>query len=144
MISKFLALLAAASEVSVDEGDQTKTWTLSNVIGESDNQIVHISWKDAVYDYSVVLTEGGIANGTFENGGEFLCEDMYGDETKIRFFESTRNIPNSESKEVMLALLNDVADVMEAFVAHGDVSPEQFTNWVYKCRKATGNLPVNA
>jgi len=38
-------------------------------------------------------------------------------------------------------LLNDVADVMEAFTVHGDVSDEIFMHWVLQCRKSTGNLP---
>jgi len=39
------------------------------------------------------------------------------------------------------ALLNDVADVMEAFVVHGDVCREGFMDWIRRCRAATGNLP---
>jgi hypothetical protein len=35
----------------------------------------------------------------------------------------------------------DVADVMEAYQVHGDVSDEQWTYWIEKCRAATGNLP---
>jgi hypothetical protein len=35
----------------------------------------------------------------------------------------------------------DVADVMEAYQVHGDVSDEQWAYWVEKCRAATGDLP---
>jgi hypothetical protein len=35
----------------------------------------------------------------------------------------------------------DVADVMEAHQVHGDVSDEQWTYWVEKCRTAMGDLP---
>jgi hypothetical protein len=37
-------------------------------------------------------------------------------------------------------ITDDVADVMEAYQVHGDVSNEQWTYWVEKCRTATGDL----
>jgi hypothetical protein len=35
----------------------------------------------------------------------------------------------------------NVADVMEACQVRGNVSNEQWTYWIEKCRAATGNLP---
>jgi hypothetical protein len=42
----------------------------------------------------------------------------------------------------LIKRLNDAADLMEAYLVHGDVSEEAFNAMITECRAATDNLPV--
>ena len=50
---------------------------------------------------------------------------------------TTREITQSKQEGV----LSDAADLMEAFIVHGDVSKDAFNSMIDECRTATGNLP---
>ena len=86
-IEKFFALLAAAGAVTVDDGALLTNWETEALTGDPDNQVVRFSWTDGECDFSDILDEGGIAEGTFDSDGKFVTENADGEPTVIRFFE---------------------------------------------------------
>lgn len=89
-LDTFFAFLAAADAVSVDDGALLTSWDTDSRNGEPDNQVANFSWTDGEGNFSSILTEEGIANGTFDTEGKFVCEDAAGEPTVIRFFKVTR------------------------------------------------------
>jgi hypothetical protein len=87
----FLAFLKRADSVTVDSGDQFRQWSINERTG-------HI-WigVEEEKEYSLILTESGIANGTYTPDGKFVCLDQEGKQVVIRFFtlECLTNIPTS-------------------------------------------------
>ena len=83
---KFLRLLNTASAVTVDDGVMLTGITAEELTGNPSNQIVRFTWTDGEYDYSDILTEGGIAQGVFDSYGKFITQNSEGEETVIRFF----------------------------------------------------------
>lgn len=86
-INKFLALLNAASAVTVDDGAMLTSVEAEPLTGDPGNQVVCFTWTDGECDYSDILTEGGIAGGMFDNDGKFVAENSEGEKTLIRFFD---------------------------------------------------------
>lgn len=93
----FLALLAAADAVTIDEGALLTGITAEPVVGTPENEVVCFNWTDGECDYIDVLTEDGIANGTFNEDGKFICENRDGDLTTVRFFKLTALKPEALS-----------------------------------------------
>lgn len=89
-INTFFAFLVAADAVSVDDGALLTNWDTDPLNGKPDNQVVYFSWTDGEGNFSSILTEEGISNGTFDAEGKFVCEDAAGELTVIRFFKVTR------------------------------------------------------
>jgi hypothetical protein len=85
-IEKFLDLLNAASGVTVDCGVMLTGIEAEKLTGDPDNQVVRFTWTDGEYDYTDILTEGGIAQGVFDSYGKFTTLNSEGEETVIRFF----------------------------------------------------------
>lgn len=93
MIDSFMDLLITAQAVSVDGGPLLTSWSLDPVTGDVDNAVVKFTWTDGEQDYSCTLDEGGIADGRFERGGSFVCQDNEDEHTEIRMFTLTQIEP---------------------------------------------------
>ncbi len=89
-LDTFFAFLAAADAVSVDDGALLTNWDTDPCNGEPDNQVAYFSWTDGEGNFSSILTEEGISNGSFDAEGKFVCEDAAGELTVVRFFKVTR------------------------------------------------------
>ena len=89
-IEKFFAFLAAADAVTVDDGALLQEWETEDVTGNENNQVARFSWTDGECNYSCILAESEIAEGTFDSEGKFVCEDHEGEKTVFRFFKLTR------------------------------------------------------
>ena len=63
-------------------------WDVTEPTGSPDNELIRFSWEDKDHFFSVVLTEGGIANGRWK-GNAFVCEDSEDDEVEICLFKQT-------------------------------------------------------
>lgn len=85
-IDKFLRLLNTADAVTIDDGAMLSDITPEQPTGDPDNQLVCFTWTDGEFDYSDILTEGGIAQGVFDSDGSFIAENYEGEKTVIRFF----------------------------------------------------------
>lgn len=84
LLAKFLALLDAADAVKVDGGPLLTSWDISETTGARDNQIVRFAWESEGLCFSAILTEEGIAQGTYNAAtGEFIVEDMEGETTTV-------------------------------------------------------------
>lgn len=85
-IERIECLLGEASVVVVDGGPLLQNWDWSAPVGDADNQVLRLRWTDVEGDFSAVLTEGGIAAGSFDEVGRFCCEDHEGAVTCLEFF----------------------------------------------------------
>ena len=88
----FLELLSQADTVTAG-GPVLSGWDATEPTGSPDNELIRFSWEDNDHFFSVVLTEGGIANGQWK-GNAFVCEDSEGDEVEICLFKQTSIAPN--------------------------------------------------
>ena len=98
--SVFLQLLNLAELVIIDGSPQIKSWELEEPTGDELNEVVRFSWTDEGEDFSVILNEGGIQNGTFTQNG-FQCEDHIGEQTNIQFFSLEEISPFTLSSDVL-------------------------------------------
>jgi hypothetical protein len=89
-LEKFFAFLNAADAVTVDDGAMLPSWEIFERNGELTNQVARFSWTDGEYEFSAILDESGIANGTFDEEGQFVCEDHENERTAIRFYKVQR------------------------------------------------------
>lgn len=93
MLANFLTRLHEADALRTHDSPLLTSWEASDVIGDPDNEIVHLSWEDREYGYAVSLTEGAIASGQWA-GDTFYCLDSEGDALTITLY---RLVPLSES-----------------------------------------------
>lgn len=89
-IEKFIALLSAASAISIDHGPLLTEWDSTAITGHPENEVVRFSWTDGEYDFAEIFDEGGIEDGVFDDNGRFVVENIEGEKSEIRFFETFR------------------------------------------------------
>lgn len=83
---KFLAMLKSADVVTVDDGAYLHDWSMYELTGDPDNQVLRFSWKEGRYEFSSIHTEAGLQAGRFTHDGKFVCNDIEGEATQIRCF----------------------------------------------------------
>lgn len=105
-INLLLAFLSASDNVTVDDGPMLSEWSVSQLSGLPDNQVIRFEWSEKDYSFSEVLTEAGIANGKFDSEGKFVCLNYEGETTAIRFFQVDR-ITNPNAGRVAAKLFMD-------------------------------------
>ena len=110
---KFLRLLNTASAVTVDDGVMLTGITAEELTGNPSNQIVRFTWTDGEYDYSDILTEGGIALGVFDSDGKFIAENSDGEETVIRFY-AIESLNDLSGKQVATTFFQELLDSVES------------------------------
>ena len=121
-IDKFLRLLNSADAVTVDDGAMLSGITPEKLTGDPDNQVVCFTWTDGEYDYSDILTEGGIAQGVFDSDGKFVVENHEGEKTSIRFFavERLNELSGKRAAAMFFQELLDSVDTLAGMAAeHG-------------------------
>ena len=63
---------------------------IGEITGDTENEVVRVEWHNMDLPYSMILTEGGIAEGRFEADDKFVCVDHRGESTVIQFYAITR------------------------------------------------------
>ena len=91
-IQEILDWLEKADAVKVDFGPVLTDWTIDDPCGEDDNEVCYFSWTNGDQDYSIILTEEGIKNGSFNSLGDFTCEDHEGEETIIETYSLLKRL----------------------------------------------------
>ena len=121
-IDKFLNLLNTASAVTVDHGAMQTGIEAEQLTGDPDNQVVRFTWTDGEYDYTDILTEGGIAQGVFDNYGKFVTKNSEGEEAVIQFFDIER-LNEGYGKRAAVLYFHELLDSSETLtsiaVVHG-------------------------
>lgn len=90
-VTTFLALLAKANSVRVDSPLLT-WWDTFDPSGDMDHVVVDFSWSESGANYSVALTEGGIAKGKWI-GESFFCADSEGNGVELSLFRHVAIVP---------------------------------------------------
>ena len=58
----------------------------SDVIGESDNEVLYLGWLDKdVYEYNAKFSEGGLDGAIINDNGNLVMKDIEGDSIEIEF-----------------------------------------------------------
>ncbi|MDD5300560.1 MAG: hypothetical protein PHD65_08710 [Gallionella sp.] len=121
-INKFLDLLNVASAVTVDNGAMLTGIEAEKLTGDPDNQMVRFTWTDGEYDYTDILTEGGIAQGVFDSDGKFVTKNSEGEKSVIRFFAVER-LDEVSGKHAAAMFFQELLDSVETLtgiaVEHG-------------------------
>lgn len=77
--ANYVEIMGECPDVNVEwDGDVT---------GSPDNQILLLTWKSELFNYSVILTEGGLSEARKDSGGNLIVDDHEGNETLIRLWE---------------------------------------------------------
>jgi hypothetical protein len=121
-IDKFLRLLNAAYAVTVDDGAMLTGISAEQLTGDPDNQVVCFTWTDGEYDYSDILTEGGIAEGVFDSDGKFVAKNHEGEKAVIRFFaiEPFNDLASKHAATMFFQELLDSVETLAGIAAeHG-------------------------
>ena len=116
---KFLRLLNTASAVTVDDGVMLTGITAEELTGNPSNQIVRFTWTDGEYDYSDILTEGGIALGVFDSDGKFITENAEGEKTVIRFY-SVERLNDLSGKQAATLFFQELLDSVDSLTGIAD------------------------
>ena len=111
-IDKFLSLLSTASAVTVDDGAMLTDIVAEELTGDPDNEVVCFTWTDGEFDYIDILTERGIAEGTFDSDGKFIAENREGEKTVIRFFAVER-MNDASGKTAATTYFQELLDSVE-------------------------------
>lgn len=83
-IEQFLAVLAAADSVTVDDSPLLGSWDASDITGDPENEILHFSWVDEDgLKFSTSATEAGLATGRWTRDS-FVFLDFEGNTTEIK------------------------------------------------------------
>lgn len=68
-------------------------WTTSPITGHPDNEVLRFQFTDDEgLGYSITLTEGGINDGSWEEG-VFNCQDAEGDPVQLTLYQMFRITP---------------------------------------------------
>lgn len=92
----FLVLLGQANSVVADS-PVLSSWETHAPNGDPDNQVVKFTWEDTDGNYSLTLTEGGIASGQW-GGDSFFCVDHEGDEVQITLYRNVTITPSTSDQ----------------------------------------------
>jgi hypothetical protein len=111
-IERFLNLLSTASAVTVDDGAMLTDIVAEELTGAPDNEVVLFTWTNGDSDYSDILTERGIAEGTFDSDGKFIAENREGEKTVIRFFTVER-LNEASGKTAATTYFQELLDSVE-------------------------------
>ena len=58
----------------------------SDVIGESDNEVLYLGWLDKdVCEYNAKFSEGGLDGAIINDNGNLVMKDIEGDSIEIKF-----------------------------------------------------------
>ena len=70
----------------VEEDELVKIVSPSDVIGESDNEVLYLGWVDEDGDeYRIKFNEGGLNGAIINDNGNLVMEDTEGDSIEIEF-----------------------------------------------------------
>lgn len=92
-----LDFLKGADAIDVGLGDGCSMllmrWATSPITGHPDNEVLHFQFTDDEgLGYFITLTEGGINEGSWEEG-VFSCQDSEGDLTQLTSYKMHRIVP---------------------------------------------------
>lgn len=85
-VSEILALISSVSCLTINDSPLLNSWEICDEIGEEDNEVLNFNWTDGEgLDYSVTITEGGIASANF-NKHNLKLNDSEGNHTVISIY----------------------------------------------------------
>jgi hypothetical protein len=84
--NKILGLFDKYRVVIVKEDELVTIVSPSDVIGESDNEVLYLGWfGEDGEEYSIKFSEGGLDGAIINDNGNLVMEDTEGDSIEIEF-----------------------------------------------------------
>lgn len=133
-VKQFMEALGKADAITANSPLLTH-WDTADLTGEPDNEVVHLSWVDDDGNtYRCILTEGGIADGTWTDEA-FCCYDSEGDTVSITMCRFQPLVVPSLGQQSSSAQETDLfydqlVEKFSGFLEDGDVNGADLVDFI--------------